>query len=124
MVWIELCRCGLSCMMLNVGQKLEKEENENVEQKMSVNIIVAMSNVSYAATIWINIISFLDYMIQKVRRNIEIREVIIAFIHIGTNIRSRKKVIKCNNIYNMSCMYYYGSSDVWKEKQTLGSEAA
>lgn len=98
MVWIELCRCGLSCMMLNVGQKLGKEENENVEQKMSVNIIVAVSNVSYATTIWINIISFLDYVIQKVRRNIEIKEAIIAFIHIGKNTRSRKKVIKCNNI--------------------------
>lgn len=60
-------------MMRGVGQKLGKEEKENVNKKKSVNIIVAVSNVSYAATIWINIVPFLDYMIQKVGSNVEVR---------------------------------------------------
>lgn len=78
-------------MMRDVGQKLGKEEEENVDQKKSVNTIVAVSNVSCASTTWINIVPFLDYMIQKVRSNVEIRDTIIGFICTGTNIESRSK---------------------------------
>lgn len=40
--------------MLNVGQKLGNEGNEN----MSVRIVVVVNHVSYAATIWVNTVLF------------------------------------------------------------------